>query len=146
VPGPVHSQNPAPRKEQGKVPRDLLREHSEDVASILFLLAVALLIASLLTGVSKNLPSIALGWTFGIAVIRAGVVFAVVAALTVFLVRGWGGLWPQRISTTGIDFQQLAEGSDSLEHAVRTMMSVALDLQTVKRPEANPGAGGVQHG
>jgi hypothetical protein len=91
-----------------------LFEHSEDITGVLMLVALSLLAASIATSVKGGLPDVALGWTFGLVILRAGVVFAVVAVIVMFLARGWGGLWPARISTTGVDYQQLGEASQEL--------------------------------
>jgi hypothetical protein len=84
--------------------RDLMRVHSKKVASALIVLAIGLLVGSLDYGVREGLPSVALDWLFGLQIIRAAVAFVIIAVLLMLILRGWGGLWPERILTTGVEF------------------------------------------
>jgi len=84
--------------------RDLMRVHSKKLTIALAAVAVALLIGSLDYGVREGLPSVALDWLFGLQLIRAAVAFVIVAIIIMLLLRGWGGLWPERILTTGLEF------------------------------------------
>lgn len=75
------------------------------------IVALLLLFASTQSAHSEDdLPGIAFGWAFALDVIRAAVVFAVIAVVVMVLLRGWGGIWPQRISTSGIDYPELSRG------------------------------------
>jgi hypothetical protein len=84
--------------------QDLVRKHSRKVAFGLAVLAVGLLVGSLDYGVREGLPSIALDWLFGLQVVRAALVFAIVAVLLMLIVRGWGGMWPESFLTTGLGY------------------------------------------
>jgi len=86
------------------VRRDLMRVHSKKMAFVLVAVAIGLLVGSLDYGVREGLPSVALDWLFGLQLIRAAVAFVIVAVLLMLLIRGWGGLWPERILTTGVEF------------------------------------------
>lgn len=89
--------------------QDLLRIHSKKMTVILLALGVAAFAASFSTGVHGGLPSAALDWVFGLQLLRAAIAFAIVAALIILIVRGWGGLWPQRITTTSLEFPEAEE-------------------------------------
>jgi hypothetical protein len=78
--------------------------------------AVVLLVASMRSAhVKSGLPDVAFGWEFGLDVIRAAIVFAVVASILMVLVRGWGGIWPQRISSSGFEYEELHRAAFDLE-------------------------------
>jgi len=81
-----------------------MRVHSKKMAFVLVAVAIGLLVGSLDYGVREGLPSVALDWLFGLQLIRAAVAFVIVAVLLMLLIRGWGGLWPERILTTGVEF------------------------------------------
>lgn len=108
-----NSHNPAAPKstEEPGHRRDPLHEHSKVVVVAMCILAIGLLVASLLSDASEKLPTAAFGWELGLDIIRAAVAFAVIAGFVIVLFRGWGGIWPQRLSTTGIDYKELSEGS-----------------------------------
>jgi hypothetical protein len=89
---------------EAAVRRDLMRVHSKKMAFGLAALAIALIVGSLSYGVRGGLPSVALDWMFGLQLIRAAVAFVIIAVLLMLIVRGWGGLWPERILTTGVEF------------------------------------------
>ncbi len=129
-----------PAAEQPVVPdsdasarRDLVRIHSRKMAFGLVVLAVGLLVGSLDYGVREGLPSVALDWLFGLQVIRAALAFAIIAALVLLIVRGWGGLWPERFLTTGYEYPAEKEVEGGI--AGLTALSTALrreidDLRT----------------
>jgi hypothetical protein len=119
----------------GRRPANPLAAHSRVAASFLALVAAALVVESLRTPVKSGLPSVALDWTFGLAVIRAGVAFAILAALVVFLARGWSGLWPSRISTTGIDYTELADGSREVKEASATIWETLREMVEIAKTQ-----------
>jgi hypothetical protein len=114
-----------------KTKRDLLHERPEIAAITLTLVAAVLVVASVEAGVSAGLPSAAFGWKLGIEIVRAAVAFAIVAVVVIVLVRGWGGHWPQRISTTSIDWGELADAIEDRRQAGDTVEEVAAQLQAL---------------
>jgi len=81
----------------------------------LILLAAGTAVASSYGGIRHGLPTLAFDWAAGLFVLRAGVVFAILAALSIFLARAWGGYWPNQISTTGMGFpDDVQEGADDI--------------------------------
>jgi hypothetical protein len=84
--------------------KDFLNEYSRLAVAMLVLVAAIILYASLNSSSTKGLPGIAFGWKFGLGIIRAAIVFGVVALVAMVLIRGWGGLWPQSVSTTGLTY------------------------------------------
>ena len=107
---------------------DHLETHGRPVAILLTAAAIGLTAASFATDISDGLPSIALDWTFGLHVIRAAEIFAIVALVVMLIVRGWGGRWPSRVSTSGIDFADLAEGSKQISLAVSSILEILPEL------------------
>ena len=91
----------------------LLTTHPKGLATALGVVALLLLGASILTGVTGSLPTAAFGWTFGLQVIRAGVIFAIVAVLAIVLIRGWTGEWPSSFSTTGLGYNEAADATQA---------------------------------
>lgn len=85
-------------------PADPLARHPRISAGLLGALAVGVLVASLLGEDERGLPTVALGWRLGLVLIRAAVAFAIVAVVVLLIVRGWSGLWPQRVSRDGLDY------------------------------------------
>lgn len=120
--------------------RDLLHENSKLAAAAMGLLAIALLAASIAAASPKELPEVAFGWGFGLVIFRAAAAFAVIAILAMVLIRGWGGLWPQGISTTGIDYAGLAEGSKELGQGEAKVRNLIAELQEVKALERSDHA------
>lgn len=121
---PKPETNPASKADRP----DHLETHGRPVAVLLAVAAIGLTAASFATGVSDGLPSIALNWTFGLHVIRAAEVFAIVVLVVMLIVRGWGGRWPSRVSTSGIDFAELAEGSKEVSLAVSSILEILPEL------------------
>jgi hypothetical protein len=115
---------------KGSDRRDLVRKHSKKMASGLAVLAVGLLVGSLAYGVRAGLPSVALDWLFGLQLIRAALAFAIVAGLVLLIVRGWGGLWPERFLTTGYEYPA--------EQDVEGGIARAITLASVLRHEIDP--------
>jgi hypothetical protein len=119
--------------------RDLLRTHSKKVASLLALLALGLFVASFALGARRGLPTIAFDWLFGLQVVRAAVAFAIIAVLGVVIIRGWGGLWPQRITTTGIEFatgeREITEGTADVLQTLRDLVREELESKNPKEVE-----------
>jgi hypothetical protein len=95
------------------------------MASLLFVLAIALLVGSLAYGVRDGLPSIALDWLFGLQLIRAALAFAIIAVLITVIVRGWGGLWPTSFLTTGFGYPAEQE----VEGGVASSTAIALEVR-----------------
>lgn len=112
-----------------RVQRDLLVEYGAQVVLALSLIAIGLLVASLTTGVRHGLPGVALSWLLGLQLIRAALAFGLIAAIVMLLIRGAGGLWPQRVSTSGFDFPSLVEGSREIERGS------ALAIQALRQLE-----------
>ena len=117
-PGPPPAVDPPLATSDPHVRRDLMRVHSKKVAAGFFVLATASIAASFAYGARGGLPGVAFDWLFGLQLIRAAVAFAIVAVLVMLIVRGWGGLWPNRVLTSGFEFpveeeleRDLAEGS-----------------------------------
>jgi hypothetical protein len=93
--------------------RDLSSSHPEGFAIALGIGAVLLFVASVGTGVAGGLPTVAFGWTFGLEVFRAAVVFAIIAVVAIVLIRGWTGEWPSNFSTSGLGYREAAEVSEA---------------------------------
>jgi hypothetical protein len=122
--------------QQPREPRDYLHLHSRKAVALLAIVAIVLLVASMRSAHAKSgLPEIAFGWEFGLDVIRAAIVFAVVASILMVLVRGWGGIWPQRISTSGIDYPQLAEANRVLGREEARMPKLEAELEAAQQSE-----------
>ncbi len=124
--------NPGASKQGGgakEEPPDFLTQHSRIVAALLGVTAVVLMLVSASKGVRHDLPGPAFDWSLGLVVLRASVTFAILAALVVVLVRGWGGIWPQRISTTGADYdkQQLEQGSEDVGAGASAILAALRD-------------------
>jgi hypothetical protein len=114
-------------------PPDLLRAHSRLVAVGLLVLAVGIFAGSFAYGSHSGLPTVALDWLFGLQVIRGAVVFAIFALLIVLLIRGWGGLWPQRITTTSIEFPEIEAEVAKHESEVSELLGqVILEVRALK--------------
>jgi hypothetical protein len=126
-------------RHSGGASRDLLAEHGRWVAIPLVVVAAVLVVASFRTGVRTDLPGIALDWKLGLVLVRAALAFAVVAFVVMFLVRGWGGMWPRRISTSGVDFDELAEGSRDVTEAAEEMLEVLRELVRLETEEKANG-------
>jgi hypothetical protein len=109
-----------------KEPRDLLQVHRRKSAAALLILAVAIFSGSFAYGKVDGLPSTSFDWLFGLQVIRAGVAFAVIAVLIAVIARGWGGLWPRRVGTTGLEFpeatHEVATQSRQIAQIVRALI------------------------
>jgi hypothetical protein len=118
---------------QPRTKRDLMAEHPAWAAIALGALAVALVVFSIKAGVSGNLPTIAGGWKLGVEILRAAIAFGVIAVLLIVLIRGWGGHWPKRISTTSIDWGDLAEGIQERKDASDIVDEVEAELQAVQK-------------
>jgi uncharacterized membrane protein len=116
------------RKAGPRAKRDLLAERAAYAAALLGIVAAGLIVASIKAGVTGNLPTIAGGWKLGVELLRAAIAFAVIAVLLIVLVRGWGGHWPQRISTTGIDWGDLTEAIEERRQARDTVHEVEAEL------------------
>lgn len=112
-------------REDSAVRRDLVGVHSRKVAIALIVLAVGLFVGSLDYGVREGLPSVALDWLFGLQVLRAALAFVIIAVLGMLIVRGWGGLWPERILTTGVEFPAAEK---ELERGVAETANISLAL------------------
>jgi len=110
--------------------RDLLKEFSREIAFGLVLLAGVLFVLSIGATETSQLPEIAFGWKLGLDILRAAIVFGALAALIMVLVRGFGGMWPSKLSTSGLDYDQIRRTAsdlrkdldelDRLERAART--------------------------
>lgn len=85
-------------------PADPLARHPKLSACLLLVLALGTFVASMLGEVDPGLPPAALGWRFGLVLVRAAVAFAIIAVLALLVVRGWSGLWPRRLSRDGLDY------------------------------------------
>jgi len=126
----------AGRGQQPREPRDYLHLHSRKAVALLAIVAIVLLVASMRSAHTQSgLPEIAFGWEFGLDVIRAGIVFAIVASILMVLVRGWGGIWPQRISTSGFDYPQLAEATRDLGREEARMSRLEAELEAALQPK-----------
>jgi hypothetical protein len=125
--------------------RDFLNEYSRLSVAFLLIVAAVILVASLSSSSSsKDLPGIAFGWVFGLAVIRAAVVFGVVALVAMVLIRGWGGLWPQGVSTSGFEYNptdvarnnvRVVELQVQLEDELRSLKSKIAALEELGRDD-----------
>jgi uncharacterized membrane-anchored protein len=102
----------------------LLEEYSREAAFILLVVAVLLFALSTLAGETVHLPSIALGWRLGLEIVRAAFAFAIVAAVVMVVVRGFGGMWPSGFSTTGLSYEQA--------DAVRELAADLVELERLK--------------
>lgn len=117
-------------REERPMPADeehlLGSSRSRETAASLAFVAIVVFVASLATGVHKGLPTLAFQWKFGLVLVRAAVAYAIFVVVFIFLARGWAGSWPQRVSTTSIDWEQVAEGSDRLRHGMREINELEL--------------------
>jgi hypothetical protein len=112
---------------------DFLKAHSR-IATIAFALAlIGLVVGSLVVGVSRHLPGVALGWVFGLQLLRAAVALAIVVALGMFLARAWTGRWPSTLSTTGVEFDALEQATQDLERGARLAMEITRALLEGKK-------------
>lgn len=110
--------------------------HSKPVVSVMLVVAAGLLAASFTQGVNEGLPSVALDWLFGLRLLRALGAFAILAILAMVLIRGWGGLWPQRISASSVDFpaieQEVTKNANEVSLAVRALIrEVASEIEAL---------------
>jgi len=133
-PGPPPA--PAEPSDSSEAPRrDLLRAYSKPAAVVLALLGIAMFYASFSDGLHNGLPTAAFDWVFGIQVVRAAVAFAIIAALIVLILRGWGGLWPRGASTTGFEYpdaeQDILQGTADATQISRELLRL---LQAMNEP------------
>jgi hypothetical protein len=139
--GSAETAGPPPANKSGDsfettVRRDLMRVHSKKLALGLIVLAVALLVGSLAYGVREGLPSVALDWLFGLQLLRAAVAFVVVAVLVMLILRGWGGLWPERILTTGVEFPAAEKDVErGLAESAKISLALLREIRTMKNTE-----------
>lgn len=129
-----------PNPPQGPEATDHLATYGKPVAIGLALVAVGLTVVSFTTGISEGLPAIALNWRLGLDAIRAAEIFAIVAVVVMVIVRGWGGMWPTRVSTSGIDFAGVAEGSKEISYAVSSVLEVLPEMVRLEVESANKQA------
>lgn len=111
---------------------DYLRDHSHIGVIALGAIAVAIFIASFVTGLQTGLPADAFEWTFGLRILRAAVAVAIVWALAVVLIRGWGGVWPSKVSTSGVEFEKLEMASDQLREGAQIALEVTRGLAALR--------------
>lgn len=111
--------------------RDLLAEHSVRVAVVLIVCALGLFISSFAAGNPIKLPGIALGWGFGLEVVRAALALAILAVIIMVIVRGWGGMWPSGISTQGIDYKEISQTTAELSGDALELSQVRAEIATI---------------
>lgn len=75
------------------------------------------------------MPSIALGSSLVLALERAALVGALLGLMGIFLLRGWSGYFPSKVSTTGAEYAAVAEASRSDTAASVAVRELALCQQ-----------------
>jgi hypothetical protein len=108
---------------------DLLEEYGPEAAFGLLVVAGVLFFLSSTTSDTVQLPGIAFGWKLGLEIIRAAIVFGVVAAIVMVLVRGFGGMWPSSLSTSGLSYEQ-ADAIAELVEILGELDTVRVELRT----------------
>jgi hypothetical protein len=108
--------------------RDLLEYHSKKAVVVGLVLATVLFVLSEHAGTVTHLPTIAFGWKLELEIIRAAIAFGVVAVVLSILVRGWGGLWPYKFSTSGLDYE-ISQGAAELAAQLEEVQRLRSDLQ-----------------
>jgi hypothetical protein len=130
------AKDPVPNPEPRSVKRrDLLAEHSRLAASALGVAAAGIFFASFSTGLGTHLPADAFEWEFGLQLLRGAVAVAIVWALLFVLIRGWGGRWPSRISTSGVEFDDLGRATEELGEGARLALEVVRGLTEMREKE-----------
>jgi hypothetical protein len=114
---------------------DFLNDHSHAVASVFGAVAIGIFIASFAVGLKSGLPADAFDWTFGLRVLRAGVAVAIVWALGVILIRGCSGVWPSKVSTSGVEFEKLEMATNELEKGAQIALEVTRGLAALREEE-----------
>lgn len=110
------------------------RELARATVVIVLVAAAATFALSIVAGVPRRLPGVALGSPFVLHAERAIAVGGIVAALLVFAVRGWAGYFPSRISTGGAEYLgpppvvEVAEGGDAVYQEIERLSQVHTDL------------------
>lgn len=112
--------------------RDLLVEHSRAVVFGLCAVAVVLLALSVKSQEAIQLPSLAFGWKLGLDITRAAVVLGVVAILAMVLIRGYGGLWPYKVSTTGFDYEKIASAATQLSDLLARLDDLEKEMRRLR--------------
>jgi hypothetical protein len=101
--------------------------HSKLIAGMFLVVVVAMLVVSFTQGIDEGLPSVALDWNFGLKLLRGLGAFGLVAIVAMILVRGWGGMWPQRITSGGVEFpeleQEVADDASEVSELVRAILT-----------------------
>jgi hypothetical protein len=82
-------------------------------------------VVSLCNTSPRALPGIALGSPFLLHLERAVLVGAIVAALSTFVLRGWVGNFPLKISTAGVEYLAQSAASETVGHSDLAMDAVA---------------------
>lgn len=91
----------------------------------------------------KKLPGVALDSPFLFDLERAFVIGALFAATLIFLIRGWNGYYPSKVSTTGAEYpereavEQVTKGSDVTTAAVEAMRAQQLEIAKAARDDFN---------
>ena len=89
--------------------------------------------ASAFSGAPPTVPGIALGSSALLHLERSLVVGAGIAGALIFLVRGWAGYFPSKLSTTGAEYEarpsrRAAENDDAVLDAVTEIRSEGVEL------------------
>lgn len=78
-----------------------------------------------------EIPSVALGSRLLLDVERAVLSAALVSGCLVFLIRGWGGYFPTRLSTTGAEYSAVSQIAQSGRDAAEVVQTLELQLREV---------------
>ena len=106
---------PVPRGEFGKAPNYFVT-HPKACASGLLVVVVLAFVASATSEVVPNLPTAALGWKFGLDLIRALVVVAIIGGIAMVLIRGRAGEWPKALGPGGAEYADRPEVAKAVEN------------------------------
>lgn len=90
---------------------------------------------------ARKLPAVALDSPFLFDLERAVLVAALFAASLIFLVRGWHGYYPSKVSTTGAEYpdreavEMVTKGSDATATAVEELRTGQLEIAKAARDD-----------
>jgi hypothetical protein len=100
------------------------------------LTVILVLVVSATGGVPSDLPGVALGSPALLHIERALLVGAAIAGSFIFLIRGWAGYFPSKLSTTGAEYAgpaTVASISDGTQLAMGAIEDLRADQLAINR-------------